>query len=135
MTHQRKIQFWLDNTAGTLTEASADLNQVDLERTVDILENTGLNDDHKVKSSGIMDTGIPLNGFYNDATTSIWHWIDQAQATSVTKTWQIKVGARYWNGECLPGGLKISGDGQKKAMASSKLEVTAEPNSTSVALA
>jgi len=134
MTHQRKLKFWLDNTAETLTEASADLNQVDLERIVNILENTHINEDHKAKRSGIMDTGISLNGYFNDATTSVWWWINQAQGTSITKTWQFKSGSRYWNGECLPGGLKISGDGQKNQVASCKLEVTAEPNSTTVAL-
>lgn len=134
MTQTRKERFWLDNAAGTLTEYTSDLNQLDLEKAVDILENTHLNEDDRSIVSGIRSMSIPVNGYDNDATTSIWHVINLAQGTSVSKTWQAKRGARYWNGECFPGGLKISGDGKKLATASSTLEVDGAVNSTTVAL-
>lgn len=134
MTQLRKSQFWLDNKTGTLTEYTADLNQSDFERSVDILENTHLNENDKSKLSGIREASISINGYDNDATTSIWYAIDQAQGTSATKTFQIKRGSRYYNGECLPGGLKHSADGQKLAVASCKLDVDGAVNSTTVAL-
>lgn len=134
MTQIRKYQFWLDNGAGTLTEYTSDLNQVDFERTVDILDNTHLNENDMSKVSGIRDASLSLNGYDNDATTSLAHCIAQAQGTSTTKTFQFKKGTRYYNGETLPGGLKISGDGKKLGVFSFKLEVDGAINSTTVAL-
>ena len=135
MTQGRKFQFWLDNKSGTLTEYSADLNQVQLKRAVDILENTHINEDDKsVMGNGLRSATIPLNGYMNDATTSIVDVLDRSQGTTVSKTFQVKFGVRYWNGECFPGGIDPGGDGKKLSLWSCTLEVDGAVNRTTVAL-
>lgn len=134
MTQGRKGQFWLDNVAGTLTDVSSDLNQADLNKAVEILENTHINEDDASNVSGIRSYEIPLNGYDNDATTSLVHILNAAQGTSVTKTWQLKRGTRYYNGECLPNGLQLSMDGKKLRVFSVTLVGDGAVNSTTVAL-
>lgn len=134
MTQLRKTQIWIDNPAGTLTEVTSDLNQADLNRAVEILENTHLNEDDASNVSGVRSYEIPLNGYDNDATTSLPDILDRAQGTSVTKTWQMKKGTRYYNGECLPNGVQYSGDGKKLRVFSTSLIGDGAVNRTTVAL-
>ena len=133
MTQIRKYQFWLDNRSGTLTEYTTDLNQVDLERTVDILENTHLTQDDRSIVSGIRSAKIPLNGYDNDSTTSMPHTLALALGTSISKTFSFRKGTRYYTGECFPAGLKLSGDGKKLGVFSVTLEVDDSVTSTTVA--
>lgn len=134
MTQRRKAQFYLDSAAGTLTEYTSDLNQVSLERMVEILDNTHLNEDDKSKVSGLRDAKLPINGFMDDSSTALSQVIDAAQGTSTSKTFQLKIGSRYWNGECFPADYKPSADGKKLAVFSATLEVDGAINRTTVAV-
>lgn len=130
----RKSQFYLDNTSGTLTEYSSEINGVSSELGRDILEDTSLNEDWESIQAGIRRGQVPINGFVTQLNTGIMKALLAAQATSVTKTFQFKVGSRYINGEALVGDVKWDADGKKLIPFSATLRVDGAVNETSVAL-
>ena len=137
MAHQTKIQFWLDNTTGALTDYSADINQASLRRAQAVLEDTGLNVNHRSVLPGTHSWSVSLNGYYNDTSVS---GIGAAlhggvNATSISKTFQMKVGADYYNGEVYISDFEVSGGmGRQVVTWSATLEGDDAANKTSVAL-
>ena len=138
MSKVRKTQFWLDNGAGMLTEYTDQINSAALNRAVDILETTALNDDDRQVISGVRSFTVPLNGMYEDtsvAADSIAHVLEDAQGTSVSKTFQYKIGAHYRYGECFPAGVELSSDGKEQVVWSATLEGSGGVTRTSVSQA
>lgn len=110
MARVKKIQFWLDNAAGTLTEYSADTNQASLRRMAEIIDETPLNVDDRSVLTGTRSFSAPVNGWYNDTTVSnIGQVLHAAIGTSVTKTFQLRFGSDYYYGECFPNDVEFSG--------------------------
>lgn len=135
MTQGRKTQFWLDNKSGTLTEYTSELNNVSgPEFKVEELENTHLNEDDKSFIAGIREATVKLNGYFGDATTDIYRIMQASLGSSVTKTFQKKVGSRYFNGEVIVSDLKEDEDGKKLRMFSATLRVDGAVNATTVAI-
>ncbi len=135
MSKQRKAQFWLDNSSGTLVDYSTWCNSASLEQMREILEDTGLNEDDVSVMGGIRSAQLPINGYTPTTDTGITKALDAAIRTSVTKTFQLKLGTVYYNGECLSDGVKLgNADGHQLIPFSTTLRVDGIVNKTSVAL-
>jgi len=130
----RKSQVWLDNTSGTLTEYTSEVNAVSAELGRDILDDTTLNEDWESIVAGIRRGQFPINGFVTQLNTGVMKALLAAQATSVSKTFQMKVGSRYVNCETLIGDVKWDADGKKLIPFSAMARVDGAVNETSVAL-
>lgn len=132
----RKAQFWLDNRTGALLEYTTEVNAVSLERMIEILEDTDINSNNVSRVQGIHSAQLPLNGYHPLTNTGIVRNLNAAfPQTSVSKTWQLKVGAIYYNGEAFVDGLKIgNADGKQLVPWSCNLMVDDGINVTSVAL-
>lgn len=131
----RKSQFYLDNTSGTLTDYSTEINSVSISQDRELLDDTGLNEDWMSRVGGIRDGQVQINGFISQLNTGIAKALLAGIGTSVTKTFQWKVGTRYLNGEALIGAFTPGDvDGKKLAAFSATLAVDGAMNETSVAL-
>src|SRR5262245_38125659 len=65
--HGKKTVFKLDNSAGTLVDLSAYINQSSLQRLQDLLDTTCFGATAKTYITGFPDAKIPFGGFW-DAT-------------------------------------------------------------------
>ena len=115
----KDMRVRMDTTAlstGKLTDITAYVNQVGLQRTMNLLEDTALSDANKSVLMGLAGTTLSLNGHVNTTTDAIFGPLIAA-ATSVTKTveyrtWKTNstgsVGQFYY-GEVLVGDVQYSG--------------------------
>ena len=93
----KDLGFSLDNASATLTDLTAWLNQVSLQRAINLLEDTALSDTNKSVLTGLAGTTVSINGFVNSTTDAIFGPLI-ATATSVTKTFQYKAyTGRFYN--------------------------------------
>ncbi len=105
----RDQDFKIDNASATLTSIKAYLNQLDLHRTLDLIEDTAMSDTNRSYLHGLAGTTWTINGMVNSTTDAIFGPLVNA-ATSVTKTVEWKAFAsRYYNGECLITNVQYSG--------------------------
>lgn len=105
----RDQDFKIDNASSTLTSIKAYLNQVDFQRTLDLIEDTAMSDTNRSYLHGLAGTTFTINGMVNSTTDAIFGPLVNA-ATSVTKTVEWKAFAsRYYNGEVLLTGVQYSG--------------------------
>lgn len=134
MARQRKMQFWMDNSAGTLTDYSADVTSFAPKRAREVLDDTGSNDDDVSRVGGIRSNEFSLTYINNDVTTGLSGAIYSAINTSVTKTVQWRKNGKYRNGEAYCNGEDDSGDGKALFTGSTSLLFDGAINQTSVAL-
>src|SRR4026207_786596 len=93
----RDQDFKIDNAAGSLVSIKAYLNQVDLDRALDLIEDTAMSDTNRSYLFGLGGTTFSISGMVNSTTDATFGPLIAA-ATSVTKTVEWKVyTARYYN--------------------------------------
>jgi hypothetical protein len=132
-TTMRDMGFKIDG-ASTLIDIKAFLNQVDLARTLDLIEDTAMSDTNRSYLHGLAGTTVTINGMVNTTTDGIFGPLINA-ATSVTKTVEYKsYSARYYNGETLVTGVQYSGATGSLQTFSANLTFDGAVNRTSVAL-
>lgn len=135
MGKARKSQFWMDNTSGTLVEYTSELNSASLEQMREVLEDTGLNEDDVSRMGGIRSAQLPINGYTSLTDTGVVKALNAAIRTSVSKTFQYRIGSVYYNGEAFADGVKQgNADGKAIIPWSATLMVDGAVNKTSVAL-
>lgn len=130
----KDVTFSIDNAATTLTAITAYVNQANLQRSINLLEDTALSDANKSVLTGLAGTTISINGMVNTTTDGIFGPII-ATATSVTKT--VQFGAytgRYYNGEVLLSSIQYSGSVDSLETFSADMTFDGAVNRTSVAL-
>lgn len=133
-TTMRDMDFKIDNAAASLTSIKAYLNQVDLERSLELIEDTAMSDTNRSYLHGLAGTTISINGMVNSTTDGIFGPLVNA-ATSVTKTVEWKAYAsRYYNGEVLLTSVKYSGATNSLQTFSADMTFDGAVNRTSVAL-
>lgn len=130
----RDQDFKIDNASATLTSIKAYLNQVDLQRTLDIIEDTAMSDTNRSYLHGLAGTTVTWNGMVNTTTDAIFGPLVHA-ATSVTKTieWKAFTG-RYYNGEVLLTNVQYSGSTNSLQTFSCSATFDGAVNRTSVGL-
>ncbi|MCC6271576.1 MAG: hypothetical protein IT190_09895 [Microbacteriaceae bacterium] len=130
----RDQDFKIDNAAASLTSIKAYLNQVDLQRTLDTIEDTAMSDTNRSYLHGLAGTTFSINGMVNSTTDGIFGPL-VAAATSVTKTVEWKAFAnRFYNGEVLLTNVQYSGSTNSLQTFSASMTVDGAINRTSVAL-
>ena len=130
----RDQDFKIDNAAGSLVSIKAYLNQVDLDKALDLIEDTAMSDTNRSYLFGLGGTTFSISGMVNSTTDAIFGPLIAA-ATSVTKTVEWKAyTARYYNGEALLSNVKYSGATNSLQTLSISLTVDGAINRTSVGL-
>ena len=132
----RDMRFRMALTStSVLTNITAYVNQVDLQRTLDLIEDTAMSDTNRSYLHGLAGTTISLNGMVNTTTDAIFGPLVNA-ATSVTKTFEYKAYTnRFYNGEMLLTGIQYSGATNSLQTFSVSATFDGAVNRTSVALA
>ena len=133
-TTNRDQDFKIDNAAATLTSIKAYLNQVDLDRTIDLIEDTAMSDTNRSYLHGLGGTKVSINGMVNTTTDGIFGPLVNA-ATSITKTveWKAYTG-RYYNGEVIVTSVKYSGKTNSLQTFSAEFTFDGAVNRTTAAL-
>ena len=130
----RDQDFKIDNASASLTSVKAYLNQVDLDRSLDIIEDTAMSDTNRQYLHGLAGTTFQISGMVNSTTDGIFGPL-VAASTSVTKTVEWKAYAsRFYNGEVLLTNVKYSGSTNNLQTFSASMTVDGAINRTSVAL-
>ena len=130
----KNMALKIDNASATLTDISSYVNQVSLERAINLLEDTSFADSNKSVLTGLAGTKVSLNGFVNTTTDAIIGPMINA-ATSVTKTVEYRAyTGRYYNGEVLLSNIRYSGSVDNLQTFSVDATFDGAVNRTSVAL-
>jgi hypothetical protein len=130
----RDMAFKLDNASASLTALTAWLNEVSLERTLDLIEDTAMTDTNRQYLHGLAGTTFTISGMVNSTTDGIFGPLVNA-ATSITKTFEYKAYAsRFYNGEVLLTSVKYSGSTNNLQTFSASATIDGAVNRTSVAL-
>ena len=101
--------FACDNSAGTLTDISGDVNNVTWTGAMEMLDDTGLGDtDHTVVAGLGNAKTVSINGYLNSTTRAIFAPL-AATSTSITKTIEMKLATGdFWTGEAWPDNVTIN---------------------------
>lgn len=133
-TTNRDMAFKLDNASAALTALTAWLNQVDLQRTLDLIEDTAMSDTNRQYLHGLAGATFTISGMVNTTTDGIFGPLIAA-ATSVTKTFEYKAyAARFYNGEVLLTNVQYSGSTNSLQTFSASATIDGAVTRTSVAL-
>jgi uncharacterized membrane protein len=133
-TTYRDQDFKIDNASAALVSVKAYLNQVDLDRALDLIEDTAMSDTNRSYLFGLGGTTFSISGMVNTTTDAIFGPL-VAAATSITKTVEWKAyTARFYNGEVLLSNVKYSGATNSLQTFSVSLTVDGAINRTSVGL-
>ena len=131
----RDMGLKIDGASATLVDIKAYCNQADLQRTLDLIEDTAMSDTNRSYLHGLAGTTVTLNGMVNTTTDGIFGPLINA-ATSITKTIEYKAYAnRFYNGEVLLTGVQYSGSTNSLQTFSVSATFDGAVNRTSVALA
>lgn len=134
-TTYRDMGFRLDGPAGTLVDYKAYLNQVDLQRTLGLIEDTAMSDTNQSFLYGLSGSTFSLSGMVNTTTDAVFGPLVNA-GTSVTKTFEYKAYAsRFYNGEVLLTNVQYSGSTNSLQTFSASATIDGAITRTSVALA
>lgn len=130
----RDQDFKLDNASASLVSLKAYLNQVDLQRTLDLIEDTAMGDTNRQYMHGLAGTTFNISGMVNSTTDAIFGPLINA-ATSVTKTFEYKpFASRFYNGEVLLTNVQYSGSTNSLQTFSASATIDGAVNRTSVGL-
>lgn len=99
-----------------LTNITGYVNQVSLQRSINLLEDTALSDANKSVLTGLAGTTMSVNGFVNTTTDTLFGPLVNA-ATSVLRTFEYRAYAtnttgtvgRFYNGPVLVSNVQYSG--------------------------
>ena len=80
-THGKDSVFKLDNAAGSLTDISSFVNNVDFPETADVSETTTLGADNKTYIAGLKDATISLAGLWDATADAIFGAVVGQSAT------------------------------------------------------
>ena len=134
-TTMRDMGFKIDGASATLVDIKAYCNQADLQRTLDLIEDSAMSDVNRSYLHGLAGTTISINGMVNTTTDGIFGPLVNA-ATSITKTVEYKAYAnRFYNGEVLLTNIQYSGSTNSLQTFSASATFDGAVNRTSVALA
>jgi hypothetical protein len=114
--HGKSGFFQLDNNAGTLTDLTGFINNVDFPRDVDTPESTVFGVDDRTYIAGLRGATISISGFWDGASSQVDEVIEGVIAganAATSKTFEYGPGGgvtgdvRY-TGECFPTSYAVS---------------------------
>jgi len=131
----KDMGFRIDGASATLVDIIAYVNSQEIDRTIDLMEDSGMSTLNKSYLSGLAGTTVSINGFVNTTTDGIFGPLVSSN-TSITKTVEFKAyAARFYNGEVWITNVKYSGSPNNLEMFSASMTFDDTINRTSVALA
>ena len=134
-TTYRDMAFKLDNASATLTALTAYLNQVDLQKTLDLIEDTAMGDTTRQYLHGLAGSTFTISGMVNTTTDGIFGPLVAGGGTSITKTFEYKAyAARFYSGEVLLTNVQYSGSTNSLQTFSASATIDGAISRTSVAL-
>jgi len=130
----KDMDFKIDNASSALTSIKAYLNQQDLKRVLDLIEDTAMGSSERTFIPGLGGNTLTINGMVNTTTDAIFGPL-VAAATSVSKTFEWKkYDTKYFNGEVFLTGVQYSGKTNSLQTFSANLTVSGSVNNTGTAL-
>lgn len=136
MAHQtyKAVTVRIDGAAATLVAITGSVNSQSIQGVLNLLEDVGMGDSDGTVLPGVHRKTVSLNGFVNSTTEGIFGPLVTAR-TSISKTYEIYNGVKYYNGEVWPGNVQFSGNADDLQVWSADLTFDGAANRTSVALA
>ena len=131
-TYKSKV-IKIDNASGTLTAITGSVNQDSLQGILNLLEDVGMGDSDGTVLPGVHRKTVSLNGWGNSTTEGIFGPLATAR-TSISKTYEVYNGLKYYNGEVFPGNVQFSGNADDMQVWSADLTFDGAANRTSVGL-
>lgn len=133
-TTNKDMGFRMDGASSTLVDIKPYLNQQDLQRQLDLIEDSSMSSTNRSYIPGLAGTTLSINGMVNSTTDGIFGPLIAA-STSVSKTveWKVNTG-RYYNGECYLTNVQYSGKTNSLQTFSASLTIDDAVNRTSIAL-
>jgi hypothetical protein len=138
----RDMRFRMALTStSVLTNITAYVNQMDLQRTLDLIEDSAMSDTNRSYLHGLAGTTFTLNGMVNSTTDGFFGPVISA-ATSVLKRVEFRsyftnstgtVG-RFYNGDTLLSNVQYSGSTNSLQTFSASFTFDGAVNRTSVSL-
>jgi hypothetical protein len=141
-TTYRNMRFRMAaNTTSVLTNLTAYVNQMDLDRALDLIEDTAMSDTNRSYLFGLGGTTLTISGMVNTTTDGLFGPIINA-ATSVLKTVEWRSYAtnstgtvgRFYNGGMLFTNVKYSGSVNNLQTFSGSMTFDGAVNRTSASL-
>ena len=130
----RDMGFRIDSSTGILKDLSGDVNSQSIQRSVNLLEDSGMGEEERTFLPGLAGTTLPINGMVNTTTEAIFGPLI-ADNTSRTKTVEFKSHAnRFYNGEVYVANYQVSGSPDSLETFSADLTFDGAVNRTTVAL-
>jgi hypothetical protein len=129
------------NVTSVLTNITAYINQADLDRALDLIEDTSMNDTNRSYLHGLTGTTVSLSGMVNSTTDGLFGPVIAA-ATSILKTVEYRayktnstgtVG-RFYNGGVLLSNVRYSGSNGSLQTFSSSMTFDGAVTRTSTSL-
>lgn len=112
--HGKNLKFKIDNAAGTLTDITSYVDNVDLDGAVDMGETTTAGAENKTYVSGQADHDLSISGKFEDtASTGLDAILSGIEGLETTSTFEYgpmgsTAGRVKKSGECFLTGYKIS---------------------------
>ncbi len=138
MSHktQRKVRIRIDDAGGSLVDISRDVDSWRLARTAEILETSTLGDSDRSHLPGLCGAALLLGGPFNDAAPQTDAILFDALGSSVARTVEVGVDARYYHFEAVVARYTLGGSLDAPGLVTweAALQVSGAVNRTSVAL-
>lgn len=135
MAHRNSnaVYVYVDNTVGTITNLSGDVNSLTFDGGQNLLDDTGMSDTRHTVIKGLANaSNVSLNGWLDSTTEAIWGPV--IDGTSITKTVAISFdsSSSWWTGEVWPESVTLSAGIDELQTWSAELRAQNGLSSTSV---
>ena len=127
----KDADFKIDNASASIVSIKGSVNNASIQGIQDALDDSGLGDEERTYVYGLAGSTLPVNGWVNSTTEAIWGPL-VGNRTSVEKTFGIKLGGKWFTGECLPQDVTLTGNVGELQTWSANLQVTGAVTRTSV---
>jgi hypothetical protein len=128
----KDADFKLDNASASLTSIKGSVNNASIQGIQDALDDSGLGDEERTYVYGLAGSTLPVNGWLDSTTEAIFGPL-VGNRTSITKTFAIYLGNKWFTGEALPQDVTLTGNVGEIQTWSCNLQVTGAVTRTSVA--
>ncbi len=131
----KDITFQIDDetSTGVLTDITAHVNSASVQAVLTMIEDSALGDADRTYLPGLHGKTIPINGFWNSTTETIYGPLVDAR-TSRTKTAEYGDGNGFYSGEVLVGNVQVTGTPDTVETFSADHTITGALTRTSVGL-
>jgi len=125
-------QFKLDGAAATIVDYTAYTNQNSITAAHTALEDTGFGMEEATFVPGVENATFSMNGWVNSTTDAVFGPLI-GNRTSITKTFGVYNGLKWYTGEALPTNVQYSGSVNSLLTWSADFQITGAVTRTATA--